>query len=205
VRGWIMQQLTKLSASAATQAEHLVFVDSDLVFLRPLDADSILRGDRLRLHRVPGDGNRGRHLRWHHRAARLLGETPRYFGSDYIGQLVTWRRSRLVDLQRHVETVQGRPWQECVAVSLEFSEYILYGVFCEAVLGLEASGHFPLETDLCHCCWFVEDAEALVRGRAPLRAGAYALLLQSNLGLTAAEENAVLARAATCEFQLEAC
>jgi hypothetical protein len=205
VRGWIMQQLTKLSAPAATQAEHIVFVDSDLVFLRPLEADRILRNHRLRLHRVPGDGDRGRHLRWHHRAARLLGEQPRYFGSDYIGQLVTWRRSRLVELHRHIEQVQARPWHDCVAASLEFSEYVLYGVFCEAVLGLEASGHFASQQDLCHCCWFSEDAEALMRGRETLREGAYALLLQSNLGLSRAEEHAVLSRAVNTEPQLEIC
>jgi len=205
VRGWIMQQLTKLCAPAATPAEHIVFVDSDLVFLRPLEADHIVENDRLRLYRVPGDGDGGRHLRWHHRAARLLGEAPRYFGSDYIGQLVTWRRSRLLELHRHIERVQGRPWYDCVASSLEFSEYILYGAFCESVLGLEASGHFAAQRDLCHCCWFSEDADALLSGREVLREDAYALLLQSNLGLSGAEERAVLSRAVNIDYQLEIC
>ncbi len=194
VRGWIMQQLTKLSAHNATTAEHIVFVDSDLVFLKPLHADAILRHRRLRLHRIRGEGHQGRHLGWHYRAARLLGEEPRYFGSDYIGQLVTWRRSRLIQLHQHLERVQGRPWYDCVAASLDFSEYILYGAFCDAVLGVEASGHYFCDHDLCHCCWLPDQAADLATGHDRLRSGAYALLLQSNLGLSRAEENLILSR-----------
>jgi hypothetical protein len=92
-----------------------------------------------------------------------------------------------------------------VAASLELSEYILYGAFCETVIGLETSGHFASQQDLCHCCWFSEDAEALLQGRDVLREGGYALLLQSNLGLSRAEENSVLDRAVNAKRQLEAC
>jgi len=206
VRGWILQQLTKLSADKITQAEHIVFVDSDLVFLRPLSHAAILRDNRLRLHRIPGAKDEGLHLRWHHRAAELLGTTPRYFGSDYIGQLITWRRSRLKGLHQHIEDVQGRPWHEGVAHSLQVSEYILYGAYVDAILGLEASGHYETADDLCHCCWFPDEAEALATGEDTLRQGAFALLLQSNLGLTAAEELAIVRRVLSPNAcNLEAC
>ena len=42
VRGWIMQQVTKLSANNATCAEHIVFADSDLVFVRPFGRDNVI-------------------------------------------------------------------------------------------------------------------------------------------------------------------
>jgi hypothetical protein len=103
----------------------------------------------------------GEHLRWHHRAADLLGIERRYFGSDYIGQLISWRRSHLEGLQQHLEQTLQRPWHRGVARSLRVSEYILYGAYIDAVVGLADSGHYPVADDLCHCCWFRDEADAL--------------------------------------------
>ncbi len=64
----------------------------------------------------------------------------------------------------------------------------------EGVIGLGQSGHFPQEDDLCHCCWFAEDAEQLAAG-ASLRENALALLLQSNLGLSTEQETSIARRA----------
>jgi hypothetical protein len=206
VRGWILQQITKLCADRITQAEYLLFADSDLLFLRPFDATAVLDDDHLRLHRIPGAANSGRHLRWHHRAADLLNVERRYFGADYIGQLITWRRSRLTGLKRHIERSQGRAWDRCIARSWEFSEYILYGAYVDAVLGEASSGHYATADDLCHCCWFRDEAEALGSGSQPLRDGAYALLLQSNLGLSHAEETVIVERLGLCSARtLETC
>jgi hypothetical protein len=192
LRGWIMQQVTKLSANRASPAEHLVFADSDLVFIRPFGAADILRAGRLRLHRIPGAKDSGEHLRWHHRAADLLGIERRYFGSDYIGQLISWRRSHLEGLQQHLEQTLQRPWHRGVARSLRVSEYILYGAYIDAVVGLADSGHYPVADDLCHCCWFRDEADALAAGREAPGAATVAVLLQSNLGLSDAQEQTIL-------------
>ncbi len=195
VRGWIMQQVTKLSANFATDAELILFADSDLLFVRDFDRSEIERQGRLRLHRVPGAMSQGVHRKWHDRAASLLGLTPRYFGSDYVGQLICWRRSNLEALQQRIELVQGVPWYVPVARSLRISEYILYGAFVEPVLGESANGHFYSDQDLCHCCWFAEEAGDLRNGTQPISSNALALLVQSNLGLTRAEETAVVSAA----------
>lgn len=192
VRGWIMQQMTKLSSDHITDAELLLFADSDLQFIRPFDQNLIRRGELLRLHSVNGAGQHGVHLRWHHRAAKLLGTTPRYFGSDYIGQLVSWRRSNLSSLKTHLEHIHGRPWYELVASCFHFSEYILYGAFCEHFLESERNGHFNCADDICHCCWFPADAEELRSGVAVVNARVQALLLQSNLGLNPRQEAQLL-------------
>jgi hypothetical protein len=194
VRGWIMQQVTKLSANFATDAELIVFADSDLQFVRPLEPHQLLRNGALRLHRIPGAKDEGRHRLWHHRAAALLGEQLRYFGADYVGQLISWRRSNLGLLQEHLEAVGGRPWYQSVARSLHFSEYVLYGAYVDGVLGLDSSGHFGTAEDICHCCWFAEEAQALGSGRDTLRDNAVAVLLQSNLGLSEAAEADILSR-----------
>ena len=195
VRGWIMQQVTKLSANYVADTELLMFADSDLELIRPLDKELICRGGELRLHRIPGAKSTGDHLQWHRRAALLLGQPPRYFGSDYVGQLITWRRSNLEGLQAHLEAVNGMPWYRPVARSLKFSEYILYGAYVEHVLGKAQNGHFYCADEICHCCWEPADAARLGNGTAVVSSRAQAILLQSNLGLQADQEAALLSRA----------
>ena len=192
VRGWILQQLIKLSADRVTDAELIMFADSDLQFVRDLELDKIYRDGQLRLHRIPGAMNEGRHRRWHQRAGFLLGRRVDYFGSDYIGQLITWRRSQLQGLQQHIAEVSGKSWHIAVARSRDFSEYILYGGYVEHVVGTQDSGHYYEATDLCHCCWFGEEAAALASGQEQLSPGAFALLIQSNLGMASDEEQAIL-------------
>ncbi len=195
VRGWIMQQITKLSANHAVDAELLLFADSDLEFIREFDQRLIHTGTQLRLHRIPGAMSQGPHLDWHHRAAKLLGLQPAYFGSDYVGQLITWRRSNLTALQRHLEATHAVPWYKPISHSLRFSEYILYGAYVEHVLGESHNGHFYCPDDICHCCWMPADAERLRNGTAHISSRAQAILLQSNLGLRPEQELALISAA----------
>ncbi len=192
VRGWIMQQVTKLSVDRAVDTDNILFADSDVQLIRSLGHAALLDNDKLRLHRVPGAANTGRHLAWHQRAARLLGLEPGYLGSDYIGQLITWKRGNLSSLHSAMEERHGRPWQELVARSTHFSEYILYGAYVEFVLGLENSGHFACADDVCHCCWFNDQADELDDSAATISDRAVAILLQSNLKLSHERENHLL-------------
>lgn len=188
VRGWVMQQVTKLSANYATDAEYLLFADSDIQFIRPLNLDDVLVDGKLRLHRVPGTKSTGEHLEWHKQACSLLGLEPRYSGSDYIGQLITWRNSELSAMQRYMEKVNKRPWYISVGRSFKVSEYILYGNFVDVIRQERLNGHFYTADDLCHCCWFRDEAEALRAPDTQIAKQAIAVLIQSNLGLNAAEE-----------------
>mgnify|MGYP003679248502 CR=1 FL=1 len=65
VRGWIMQQVTKLSAALAVETESIMFVDSDTVFIRPFNPDDTIRDGKVRLYRFEGGGNIPRRWRWH--------------------------------------------------------------------------------------------------------------------------------------------
>lgn len=186
-----MQQLVKLSANHATDADLLMFADSDLQFVRPFGPKQVYRDGELRLHRIPGAKQQGRHLTWHHRACDLLGLERRYAGADYVGQLITWRRDHLLGLQNHIESVTGRPWYRAVSRSLHISEYILYGTYVDHVVGRDKNSHYDCETDLCHCCWFAEQAHQLSLGHTRLGPEQIALLLQSNLGLTQDHETAI--------------
>ncbi len=187
VRGWMMQQLTKLCADQLSNHEEILFLDSDVEFLRAFDRSRFSRDGVLRLHRKPGEGSEGVHLNWHHAAAELLGLEPRYFGNDYVAALTTWRRSNLVALKAHIEAQSGKAWHAAVGRLLTVSEYTLYGVFVEHVLGLEEAGHFACSQDLCHCLWFGKDMDSFLSG-VDFTCPPQAVLVQSNIGL---EQSAV--------------
>jgi len=182
IRGWMMQQVTKLCADAVTERENIIFVDSDIEFIRPLQHDRFVNEGALRLHRKPMHSNEGIHLKWHHAAGELLALHPKYFGSDYIGPLATWRRSNLIQLKQHIENCVGRPWYEAVGRRLTVSEYTLYGVFVEHVLGIENAGHFSNAEDLCHCLWSEDGTEQFLT-QFNYKNSPQAVLLQSNMGL----------------------
>lgn len=191
VRGWMMQQITKLCADVVTNRENIIFVDSDIEFISPLQHDRFIREGALRLHRKPLHMSDGVHLKWHHGAAELLGLNPRYFGSDYIGPLATWRRSNLIQMKQYIEDCQQRPWHEAVGRRMTVSEYTLYGVFVEHVIGIEKSGHFQQADDLCHNLWFEHETEKFLAefddSNCP-----QAVLVQSNIGMSKEDVNALM-------------
>jgi len=191
VRGWMMQQVTKMCADVVTERENIIFVDSDIEFIKPLQQERFFSEGALRLHRKPLHRSDGVHLQWHHAAGELLGLEPGYFGSDYIGPLATWKRSNLIQLKHHIEDVRQRPWHESVGRRVTVSEYTLYGVFVEHVLGIEKSGHFPNADDVCHCLWFEDDTEKFLT-EFDYADSPQAVLLQSNIGLNPGDINALM-------------
>lgn len=153
VRNWILQQYVKLAMPRHLSEDLLLYVDSDVAFVRPFDVDSFVQGDRVRLLRMPGEGNLESQYPWHQTAARLLGLPPcDYFGARYIGNIVSWKRDTALRLHDHIETTTGRDWRRAILSQWYLSEYILYGVFVDQVLG-EAAGHYCEKENLCHEYW----------------------------------------------------
>jgi Family of unknown function (DUF6492) len=156
VRGWVMQQVVKLGAAAEIEADVLLLVDSDVVLVRPITADTFRTDGRIRFFRLDGevDGTMRRHLIWHDVAHRLLGLSPAEPPPlpDYIRPFNVWERRVVLELLDHVERVTGRPWLDTIASQLHVSEFILYGVFVDRVLG-ESADVFPASSMLCHTYW----------------------------------------------------
>jgi hypothetical protein len=145
VRGWIVQQLAKLFVHEVADEDVFLFVDSGAFFVRPYDPRDALRGDMVPLFREEHEFFRrsAAHQRWHRHNARLLGVRPvRGFDLGYIKTLVTWRRDNLVRLHSHIEHVVGRPSFDALARSVTLSEYGLYGMYCDMILG-DRAGHYP--------------------------------------------------------------
>lgn len=154
VRGWIAQQLMKLEAARQSLADVILHVDSDAAFVRPLTRRHLIREGRARLLRTEGAGNTPMHHPWHLASSALLGLPPsHYHGADYIGNLTIWRRQIVRDLLEQITQVQGQHAFTALAAARDLSEYTLYGVYCDHVLGLSANGHWPTDRLLCATVW----------------------------------------------------
>jgi Family of unknown function (DUF6492) len=169
VRGWIRQQILKLAAASRLDCDVVVLVDSDIEFVRPFDQETFARDGVVRFYRKPGavDDGLPRHVIWHRVARQLLGlpaAAPPY--PDYVSSLLAWDPLVLRRLLARVETVTGRPWQTAIGAQLHFSEWTLYGVFMDEVLGAPANSFASGDTR-CHSYW----------DEAPLDAGGLAEFL----------------------------
>ena len=137
VRGWIMQQVVKLEATARSSADVVVVADSDLAFIRPFGLDSFTAATGPEMFRLDDAVHNGmlRHVQWHRVARRLLGLDPTCAPplADYICWPCPWEPQMVRDMLKRVETVHGKPWQRLVAGQRHFSEMILYGVYVDEV------------------------------------------------------------------------
>ncbi len=173
VRGWIAQQIMKISAAADSPNEIIVHVDSDGVFVRPLTAAMFQRADgAVRFYRNPKIEMHDTHILWREVACRLLDIDPNSINpGDYIGLCVVWRRSIVRKMIERIEQVGGADWRKVLAREPHFSEYTLYGLFVES-LGAEAAGHYIDPASPVHGVWDIEpetpeDEEELIQGLEP--------------------------------------
>jgi hypothetical protein len=154
VRGWIAQQIMKIALAKAVQADIVVHVDSDLAFVRYFSLKDIMIDGEARLHREVGEGDGPPYSSWNRAVSRLLGiELSEYHGADFIDSAVVWRRENVVHLTERIERVCAMPWQLALARTRSFSEYLLYGVFCDKLLGFGRAGHAPTSESLCRTIW----------------------------------------------------
>jgi hypothetical protein len=103
---------------------------------------------------------------------------------DYINNLVSWRRDRVLELLALIEARSGRDWVTAIAAQRHFSEYMIYGYYVERVLGLAAAGHFTDSHELCKVYWGGDAAEltTLRSFEDVLDAGQVAVGVQSFIG-----------------------
>ncbi len=154
IRGWLIQQFIKIAAAQYTSEEILVFVDSDVVFVRPFNLQDCIQGDKVRLFRVANKNKNDikASLKWNRTTSCLLGLPPIDYPHIYVGQIITWRRDNLLKLYQHIEKTSQKGWMETLCSSLDLSEYLLYGVFVDYVLK-EESGHYYDDRCICPGYW----------------------------------------------------
>jgi hypothetical protein len=194
VRNWIWQQLVKLSVAEHIDADVLLFVDSDVLFVRDFEASSLVRDGRTRMFRAPGAAQLETHFRWHRSAAQLLGLEERdYFGADYIGDIISWRSDHVRAMHRRIEAATGTSWQRAIARTWHLSEYILYGIFVDQLL--DGGSHYHTDEGLCQISWNyqVDDLKSLERVFLEVRPEHVAVMVDAKLGIPAAHYEPLLA------------
>jgi hypothetical protein len=156
VRGWIFQQLVKLSMAECSDADVLLLMDSDVVLTKPVDAGTFRTGGKLNFFRLEGavHGAMGRHILWHKAAREMLGlsNVVRPPLNDYVESFNIWSPNIVRALCSRISDESGRAWQTAFATNLHVSEFILYGVFVDEVLG----GSAPVcavDRMRCHNYW----------------------------------------------------
>ena len=155
VRGWILQQVIKLAAIAASDDDAVLVVDSDVEFVRPFTAEMFVRDGNVRFYCKPDqiDNRLPRHMTWHRIAREFLGlplAEPPY--PDYISSPLAWDPAIVRRMLARVEATTGRSWMTAIAGQLDFSECVLYGVFVDVVSGAPANS-FASDDPLCLSYW----------------------------------------------------
>ncbi|WP_269933339.1 DUF6492 family protein [Aminobacter sp. HY435] len=155
LRGWHVQQLRRMAIARHIHQETLVYVDSDVAFLKHFDCARFWRGGKLRLFRrddvllSPGHDE---HLVWSQNAAKVLGiKSPGVASHDYISTLIAWRRSSVLEMLERIEEASGRYWAEAVCARRKFSECMIYGRYVDEVVG--GAGHYHGSEEFCRVHW----------------------------------------------------
>jgi len=154
VRGWIFQQIRKIAATIVTKSDIVVHIDSDAAFIRPLELERLVHAGKIHLFRDPHRVDFPKHQKWQQAAGKLLGLPPSdYYGAEYIEPFVVWDRAVVLGMVSRIESISGHNWMISLARTPHFSEYVLYGVYADQVLGLEAAKLHPDANPLCHSRW----------------------------------------------------
>jgi hypothetical protein len=155
VHGWLIQQIVKIAAVLAADTPVAVMADSDVVLVKTADPNLFHADDKTRLYRQSFgiSSEMKAHVEWYRNACSLLhvtaSEPPVH---DYIGNLISWDRTIVQKLCKYIEDVSGRRWDRALVRTRRISEYLLYGIFVERVLGADAPVWID-ERERCHNHW----------------------------------------------------
>lgn len=185
IRGWIVQQVAKLAIASIYEADSFCYIDSDALFIRPFAAHQLWQNDKVRLYRderKPHFYQSRRYRNWYGFAANQfnLGDQKDQRGA-FIAQLNVIHKQPLLAMLLDIESRWQKPWCETLLRSMDFSEYILYGIYSEHCTDL--AHHYVTSESLCHSSWFYDlDSEQTIENFVQTAQPHHvALHIQSNL------------------------
>ena len=207
IRGWIYQQIAKIAFVANMEEDAAVHLDSDVTLLKAIKAEHVFPNGNVRLYHQPGGGMGPRHLEWHNLSQKMLGlPQTGYVGTDYIGPITTWSPGVIRAMIDRIEASNRRDWIHVLASHFRFSEYIIYGIFCDHVAGKHQQLIAQSGTQYCHNCWGYDlrSKSEVERFIDDLQADHLGVLIQSNLQLPERTRLSILHRTKEQASLLEA-
>lgn len=192
--GWIIQQVVKMNCVRWVKDGAIVFVDSDVIFIRPCCLRDLGIDDNSRiLVRITPKDEASKH-RAHIAGARKLlslpiGTTEHHYMSSPSIWYADWTKS----LHDYIEKATSRDWQGALCATDNMSEYSIYGTYVEEIL---RPANLVVRTKPFHgIVWdntsfmeFVSNAEASTLTTSDV----LTLVVQSNLGIPVSKYESVL-------------
>ncbi len=154
VGGWQIQQIVKIGMASLIAQEAMLFCDSDVIFVRQLLLDKLLRDGAHRFYRAAEYDTTAKssHNEMVRSSEKYLGLAARTWRHDYIDNLVTWHRPTAILMQNYIADVGDQSWQNILSQSGLISEYTLYGLYVDEIQG-NNSNLFLDSNSLCKTRW----------------------------------------------------
>ena len=144
-KGWYRQQLIKLAIHERIDTPFYMTLDSDVLFVKPFSANSLIRGGKAALN-VQTEADFSRLYRKEIVAHEVEVRESRYNRAEYIlkckrkpayikqwyGETPVLFNCRIVKaLTGHIEAAWMKPWRQALLDNLPWTEYPLYFLFAE--------------------------------------------------------------------------
>lgn len=154
ISGWIYQQLVKITFALQALEDVLIFVDSDVLFLRPFDSSHFVRDGKIHLRLMENYFNEtfDAWYKFAYEIFHLKDFKPGLPRPNYVGNLITWKPEIARSMCAYIEEKNGKPWIEVLAPTNHLSEYTLYGLYVQHILA-DKTEHFVDHPVMCRNYW----------------------------------------------------
>ena len=181
--GWQMQQFVKIFMASHVEQEAMMFLDSDIFFLKPLNINMFLRGGKVRFSssESPVDVVTGMKSNSIKLSGLSVSEVTKCVYED---QIVTWHRPTAIAMQDYLSKLHNKPWHEAIGAKIMFSEYTLYILFVNYIQ--KSNPHlYEDNTIYCKTLWTKETAKTtdIADFCSSLRPEQVAVCIQSLIGI----------------------
>ena len=181
--GWQMQQFVKIFMASHVKQEAMMFLDSDIFFLKPLNINLFLRGSKVRFSssESPVDVVTGMKTNSIKLSGLSVSEVTKCVYED---QIVTWHRPTAIAMQDYLSKLHNKPWHEAIGAKIMFSEYTLYILFVNYIQ--KANPHlYEDNTIYCKTLWTKETAKTtdIADFCSSLKPEQVAVCIQSLIGI----------------------
>ena len=181
--GWQMQQFVKIMMASYVEQEAMMFLDSDIFFLKPFDVSVFSREGKVRFssEESPLESE----ISTKSTSLKLLGlSASEATKCVYEDQIVTWHRPTAVAMQDYLSKLHSKPWHEAIGAKIMFSEYMLYIMFVNYIQ--KSNPHlYEDNTIYCKTLWSKETAKTtdIADFCSSLEPQQVAVCLQSLIGI----------------------